>query len=618
MSIKSPRDLSSPRPVTARRARHSARWRRLSLLLLTAAAVLYMAYESPGGRGGLGGGAVHVHVSVTRRLGMEQQQQQAGQAVLSASARSAAQRQHQAAMAGSAGAAEAAHSAAEAAAAAAGGAAEEEEEGQEDAELAAAMQADAAVAVAEHQGGAAVDGSVSQQPAAAAAGSLAEEAAEDDPADLDLEPHHLVKAATAATAGAADSSAGVADSSAGAADSAAASRAAAGGALHPSLGTAAALEEADEYENEGAGEDGADEAAVGLMAAGGGASVASSGSAGDAAAAAAAAAGGAGQGEQQPEDGSGVPLSEREKALRGCTTLECLREAHKQPKHPTQFNFPHFLILGFPKTATTSLFHHLIQHPTIMAPRVKEPNFFTTRCEDDALACSLQEQEKYITGTMHLDIALQARLFMAAFEGSVHYSQAGDWLAPQLRELMPWLKLVLSLREPISQAISMLQHNLDHDRRPSCYDPTGSVYRCLLRKLEDEEETYAPRLKAWADAFPADQLVVLQYENLTDPARMRAALRDVKRFIGIDAKLPHDDLGLHNSRKSERGWPMGRSEYERLVELARRDAQRVVDIVRQHGFADPAAWLKNWERAWQQNLEGCQAGPDGQCSVQLT
>lgn len=27
-----------------------------------------------------------------------------------------------------------------------------------------------------------------------------------------------------------------------------------------------------------------------------------------------------------------------------------------QPKHPGQFNFPHFLILGFPKTATTSLF----------------------------------------------------------------------------------------------------------------------------------------------------------------------------------------------------------------------------------------------------------------------
>jgi hypothetical protein len=27
-----------------------------------------------------------------------------------------------------------------------------------------------------------------------------------------------------------------------------------------------------------------------------------------------------------------------------------------QPKHPGQFNFPHFYLLGFPKCATTSLF----------------------------------------------------------------------------------------------------------------------------------------------------------------------------------------------------------------------------------------------------------------------
>ncbi len=140
---------------------------------------------------------------------------------------------------------------------------------------------------------------------------------------------------------------------------------------------------------------------------------------------------------------------------------------------------------------------------------------------------------------------------------------------------------------------------------------------CLyhLPVAEDEEETYAPCLKAWTDAFSADQLFVLQvgqhgtplcigpihsglcrafacclagwslkgglaplrkwlavarahtraqvpvasylaavllptqYENLTDGSRMRGALRDVKRFVGIDAKLPHDDLGLHNSRK---------------------------------------------------------------------
>jgi hypothetical protein len=95
--------------------------------------------------------------------------------------------------------------------------------------------------------------------------------------------------------------------------------------------------------------------------------------------------------------------------------------------------------------------------------------------------------------TLHIELALQVRLHMAVFEGSTHYSlvsatialsqpawacwmvaarliashgsgsiphggavstacadvrvtdaavvQAGEWLAPQLRELMPWVKL---------------------------------------------------------------------------------------------------------------------------------------------------------------------------------
>ncbi|KAL4429840.1 hypothetical protein ABPG77_010957 [Micractinium sp. CCAP 211/92] len=582
------RTLSGPPP--SRRVRHSVRWRRFSLLLLTAAAILYMAYKSPGGRGGWGGedGDVHIRVSVTRRLGMEGEKERAGDAVLSSTARSAVHRHDQEKLAGSSASVLTARNQPASSAAGREAAGAEEEEG---AELAAVLRDDEAVVrAAEEQQmkGSATGGSSQGDPgpaaaaaAAAASGSAAQAAANNgNPAELGL---------AADDAGAAGSSA----------VSQGAAAAAAGGRQSSLQGAAlAALEKAGFVEN-----DSADEAA---------------GQLGAAAATPAAAAGQRPEGGHQPRDGSEPPLSERERALRGCRTLQCVRHAHEQPKHPAQFNFPHFLILGFPKTATTSLFHHLIQHPTIMAPRVKEPNFFTTLCQGDARSCRPQEQEEYITGTMHLNLALQARLFMATFEGSVHYSQAGSWLAPQLRELMPWLKLVLSLREPISQAISMLQHNLDHGRRPACYGTDGLVFKCILRKLEDEEETSAPCLKAWADAFPADQLFVLQYENLTDASRMRGALRDVKRFVGIDTKLPHDDLGLHNSRKSERGWPMARSEYARLVELARRDAQRVASIVRQHGFADADRWLTNWERAWRDNLERCQAGPYGLCLVQLT
>lgn len=42
-------------------------------------------------------------------------------------------------------------------------------------------------------------------------------------------------------------------------------------------------------------------------------------------------------------------------ALKSCTDMVCVQKAHELPKEDAKFNFPHFLIIGFQKAATTSL-----------------------------------------------------------------------------------------------------------------------------------------------------------------------------------------------------------------------------------------------------------------------
>ena len=54
--------------------------------------------------------------------------------------------------------------------------------------------------------------------------------------------------------------------------------------------------------------------------------------------------------------------------------------------------------------------------------------------------------------TLKLDKALQQGLTRPAFEGSTHYGRAGPALAPRLAETFPWLKVVISFREPIRRA----------------------------------------------------------------------------------------------------------------------------------------------------------------------
>ncbi|GBF95243.1 hypothetical protein Rsub_08274 [Raphidocelis subcapitata] len=62
----------------------------------------------------------------------------------------------------------------------------------------------------------------------------------------------------------------------------------------------------------------------------------------------------------------------RTAAVAACDTFEYLRKAHAlPPAQQERFNFPHALILGYPKCATTSLWGYLDQHPQALASHPK-------------------------------------------------------------------------------------------------------------------------------------------------------------------------------------------------------------------------------------------------------
>jgi len=65
---------------------------------------------------------------------------------------------------------------------------------------------------------------------------------------------------------------------------------------------------------------------------------------------------------------------------------------------------------------------------------------------------------------LNLQEVVDARMTKAAFDGSTHYAQEGSWLAPQVAQQLPWVKIVVSMRDPISQALAMFLHNYMHNR----------------------------------------------------------------------------------------------------------------------------------------------------------
>lgn len=316
-------------------------------------------------------------------------------------------------------------------------------------------------------------------------------------------------------------------------------------------------------------------------------------------------------------------------AVAACTNFTCLQRANKLPRAPGQFRYPHFYILGFPKCATTSLYCHLIQHPQVQYPRHKEPHTLNQQCSAPKMECSPEVQREYVTETLNLGEAAASMFTRAAFDGSTHYAAEGHYMAERLKATFPWVKVVISMRDPISQALAMHLHNLSHNRTDVCWEESGKrIYPCIAQDLEDATRArYGPRVAKWMEYFNANQLMLVQYESvIAKGPSMAEDLQELKGFLGFDLHLPSDSLPLTNWKHNRGGpdalgryWNMTRSEYQHLVGLARRNAQEVITLMETNGRAEKqqrANWLRNWEAVWKMNLEdNCEAGPDGNCKI---
>jgi hypothetical protein len=272
-----------------------------------------------------------------------------------------------------------------------------------------------------------------------------------------------------------------------------------------------------------------------------------------------------------------------------------------------KFNFPHFFLAGWQKCATTSIYRHLRLHPDVWIPKDKEPHYFSS-CKRGAPACKVTggfNSTAYLYDTFGLKEVAASNVRYATFDGSVDYAQKGAWLAPMLQKLFPWIKLVFVFREKIGRSMSyknMLAEKYDRGCK-------GDLAKCL--KYSMIAYNYSDAMVHWFEHFPAEQIHVVQFEHLVeDPDTV---LTDLKKFLGLNPSLPEKSLRQTNKRPSSSGWPIEKNEYDKLVDHARDDGQKLVHILKQYGKIDSDAWMGRWQGLWNRNYETCD--DTGMCSV---
>lgn len=180
---------------------------------------------------------------------------------------------------------------------------------------------------------------------------------------------------------------------------------------------------------------------------------------------------------------------------------------------------PAFLIIGAAKCGTTSLYHQLSQHPQVYLPNIKEPTFFS----------------KNGVGTWNRGLNWYSSLFaemndqQIGGEASTSYSKApwyGD-SAENIKRIIPKVKLLYMVRDPVKQIISHYDHMLFSELVSGSLSDNLKKSDYLIKVAN-----YAFQMDKFTKIFPKNQIHVITLEQYTNQNFL--IFSQVCNFLGIE------------------------------------------------------------------------------------
>ncbi len=206
---------------------------------------------------------------------------------------------------------------------------------------------------------------------------------------------------------------------------------------------------------------------------------------------------------------------------------------------------PTFLIIGTMKGGTTSLHRYLRQHPEVFMPERKELNFFLDEYagppidppEERNWSRGITWYERQFAGAEHE---------RAVGEASANYSRYPTYpgVAERIAELVPEVKLVYLVRNPIDRVLSHYLHDFAKGREQR---PLHIAVRRDDRYLTPSR--YATQVEHYFRIFSPTQVLLLKTDDLL--TRRATTVGRVLEFIGVNNKV-HLRLDFEAHRSSEK------------------------------------------------------------------
>jgi Sulfotransferase family len=203
------------------------------------------------------------------------------------------------------------------------------------------------------------------------------------------------------------------------------------------------------------------------------------------------------------------------------------------------------IIAGVNRSATTSLFTYLAEHPQICPSTIKETNYFLPVLKGEALE-PIETYAAYFK---------EAENKLYRMEASPRYIFGGANIAKTIFTSLGPIRVIFVLRDPITRMVSYFYQRKRSQELPA----SMSIDEYALRALEElptvlsaydgkpidvnresifirglAQGFYVGYLKEWYEVFP-ESIYITFFEYISrDP---RSAVEDVCRWLGVDTSV---------------------------------------------------------------------------------
>jgi hypothetical protein len=249
---------------------------------------------------------------------------------------------------------------------------------------------------------------------------------------------------------------------------------------------------------------------------------------------------------------------------------------------------PDFLIIGAQRSGTTSLYRHLILHPAVRGSvPAKGVHYFDTSF-GESVAWYRAHFPTRLTGAY---VRWRRRGEMVTGEGSPYYLFHPS-AAERVGELLPEVKLIAMLRDPVDRAYShyrqevargfedlSFEEALDREGDRLAGESEKMLRDPLYVSVSHQHHSYLARglyyeqIASWHTVFPPEQLLIVHSERFfADPP---SELTRVHAFLGLPPWSPAEHRA-HNARPGE---PMSAQTRERLAQFYLLPNQRLFEYL---------------------------------------